>query len=142
MAYYQTYRPKENNNKYKNINQVYNGIRYDSKLEAKKAFDLTMLLRQKEILKWDRQVKIEINFKQKKNGEWVLTPEKAMDLKKKNIPFRHFRNYYMDFVVYHLDGSVEYVEIKGMETEVWKMKFFLTEMMFDAHETIYLTVEK
>ena len=128
-------------NKYGAIKQVYNGISYHSKLEARYAQELDLRVKAKDILKWERQVKIEINFK-KVNNNWVLTDESGMSLKAKNIEFRHFRNYFMDFVVYHNDGSIEYVEVKGLETEIWKMKFFLTELIFDNHPTIILSIVK
>jgi hypothetical protein len=129
-------------NKFGAKKQTYNGNRYDSEREAQKAQELDLLLRAKEIKGWKRQVKIEINFKKNKKGEWILTDEPAMKLKEKGIEFRHFRNYFMDFVIEHFDSSQEYLEIKGFETEVWKQKFFLTELMFENHPNIFLTVEK
>jgi len=128
-------------NKYKAKSSVYNGISYHSKLEANYAAELDLRVRAKDIKRWERQVKIEINFKYIKK-QWILTDEVGLDLKNKLIQFRHFRNYFMDFVVYHNDGSIEYIECKGMETEVWKMKWHLTEMIFKDHPTINLTIVK
>jgi len=35
----------------------------------------------------------------------------------------HFiANYYMDFQVWYADGHVEFIEVKGMEMDLWKMK--------------------
>ena len=34
----------------------------------------------------------------------------------------HICNYYMDFVVMYADGREEWVEVKGYETDIWKMK--------------------
>lgn len=128
-------------NKYKAKSTVYNNISYASKLEANYAMELDLRVKAKDIKSWDRQIKIEINFK-KVGSEWVLTGEEGLDLKSKSIEFRHFRNYYIDFVIYHNDDSVEYVETKGMETEVWRMKWFLTEMIFCDDPVITLTVVK
>jgi len=139
MAYYQNYRKS---NKYGNIKRTYNNITYDSILEATKAYELDMLLKAKEIKSWKRQKKIEINFVKNKRGKWELTETLGLELKNQGKEFRHFRNYFMDFVIEHHDGSLEYLEIKGMETEVWRMKFFLTELIFDNHPTIFLKVEK
>lgn len=138
MGYYQFYRKS----KYGNKSKIYNGISYDSILEATKAQELDLLLKAKKIKGWKRQVKIEINFVKNKKGKWELTGEPAMKLKKQGKEFRHFRNYFIDFVIENLDGSIEYNEQKGLEMEVWKMKFFLTEMLFENHPKIYLRVEK
>lgn len=138
MAYYQKYKQ----NKYSNVRQTYNNITYDSKREAAKAMELDLRLRAKDIKSWKRQIKIEINFVKEKNGRWYVTGTPALELKAKGKEFRHFRNYFMDFVITNNDGSIEYCEIKGMETEIWKMKFFLSEMIFDEHPEIYLKVEK
>lgn len=138
MVYYQTYKK----NKFGAKKQTYEGVRYDSGREAQKASELDLLLKAGEIKSWKRQVKIEINFKKNKKDEWILTGETALSLKEKGIEFRHFRNYFMDFVIEHFDGSIEYLEIKGYPTEVWKQKFFLTELIFHNHPKIFLTVEK
>lgn len=39
------------------------------------------------------------------------------------IAGKHWRNYYIDYRVEMPDGSFQYVEVKGYETEVWKMKW-------------------
>ena len=138
MAYYQSYRK----NKYGNIKRTYNNITYDSLLEASKAQELDLRLKAKDIKGWTRQVKIEINFVKNKNKKWELTDTPTSELVNQKVEYRHFRNYFMDFVIENNDGSREYLEMKGMETEIWKMKFFLTEMIFDEHPFIYLKVEK
>ena len=43
-------------------------------------------------------------------------------------------NYYMDFKVIHLDGSVELIEVKGYKTDVWKIKWKLTEVLINEIE--------
>lgn len=88
--------------KYKNVLQTYNGYSYHSKKEAQYAFELDCRVKAKDIKGWDRQVKIELD---------------AYD-----VPIC---NYYMDFVVYHNDGKIEYVEVKGFETDVWRLKWKL-----------------
>lgn len=86
--------------KYKNVHQTYNGYSYMSKLEAQQAFELDCRLKAKEITSWARQVKIELQ---------------AYD--------KHICNYYIDFVAVRKDGVKEYRECKGMETDVWKIKW-------------------
>lgn len=86
-------------NKYHATSCIYNGIIYQSKKEAAYAQELDLRIKAKDIKSWKRQVKIDIRI----NGE-------------------HWRNYYVDFEVTHNDNSIEWVEVKGFETEVWKMK--------------------
>lgn len=71
-----------------------------SKLEAQQAFELDCRLKAKEIKSWSRQVKIELSAYGK-----------------------HICNYYIDFVAIRKDGVKEYIEVKGMETDVWKLKW-------------------
>lgn len=106
-----TYRVKNqkltrSKSKYHNVSQVYNGIRYDSKKEAKYAEDLDWRVKAGDIKSWDRQKKISLDV----NG-------------------KHIANYYIDFVVYHNDGSREYVEVKGFAAEVWRLKWKLFEAL-------------
>lgn len=80
----------------------YNGLWYQSKLEANYAMQLDFRIRAGEVKKWKRQVKIEL----KVNGVKIC-------------------NYYIDFKVTMADGSTQYVEVKGLEMELWKMKWKL-----------------
>lgn len=95
-------------NKYGAKSQTYNGISYHSKFEAAYAAALDLAVKAGEIKKWDRQVKLDL----KVNGQ-------------------HITNYYIDFIVYHLDGSREFVEVKGMELDLWKLKWRILEATFD-----------
>ena len=94
-------------NKYGNIRQTYNGYSYDSKLEAQYAANLDWRIKAKEVEKWERQHKISLDV----NGI-------------------HIANYFIDFKVYLTDGSVEYHEVKGFESEVWRLKFKLTKALY------------
>lgn len=93
--------------KYKAVKQSYNGCSYDSKLEANYAAQLDLLIKAKEVDRWDRQYKISID-----------------------VNDVHICNYFIDFVVYFTDGRVEYHEVKGYETEVWKMKWKLSKAIY------------
>ena len=97
-----------NANKYNAVKQTYNGYSYHSKKEAEFAFYLDCRKKNKEIKDWDRQVKIEIRAFGK-----------------------HICNYYIDFLIIHNDKKKEYVEVKGFETNVWKLKWKLTQAMFE-----------
>jgi hypothetical protein len=77
---------------------------YDSKLEAKTAqeLDLRVKAENDNLESWERQVKISLDV----NGD-------------------HICNYYIDFVATRADGIKEYIECKGLELPVWKLKWNL-----------------
>ena len=111
-----------NGNKYHSKTTQVDGITYHSKLEAAYAQELTLRQRAKDIKSWERQVKLDL----KVNGQ-------------------HITNYYIDFIVHHNDGSREFVEVKGFEQEVWKMKWKILEATFEdfkEHPDDRLTVIK
>lgn len=143
MSYYQSYNP----NKFKNIRQEYNGVRYDSKKEANKAYELNMLKKAGEIKDWQPQWKIPLNVSWFSADIYktlpILTDQDGTELKKRNIVFQHLANYYVDFRIEHNDGSIEYLEIKSKitMTPVWKLKWALCEAIFKDHPTIFLRVE-
>ena len=90
----------------------------DSKFEAGKAQELELLKKAGKIKDFNEQVKIPLVV----NGLIIC-------------------NYYIDFLVEHLDGTLEYVETKGYATEVWKLKWKLFEALFSQDPNVKLTVE-
>lgn len=138
MVYYQTYKP----NKYRNIKTEYGGGKFDSKKEAGKAFELDMRIKAGEILSWKSHQKIPINVYYE-NDKPILTCQDGVELKEKGIPFDHVCNYYIDFIIYHKDGSIEYLEIKSpiTMTTTWKLKWRMCEAIYKDHPTIFLSVE-
>lgn len=80
----------------------------DSKFEAGKAQELELLKKAGEIKDFKEQVKLPLVV----NGF-------------------HITNYYIDFVVEHNDGEIEYIETKGYATDVWKLKWKLFEALYD-----------
>src|SRR5437899_3365962 len=86
----------------------YNGMWFQSKLEANYAQQLDWRIKVGEVKEWKRQHKIEI----KVNGIKIC-------------------NYYIDFVVTLKDGSQQFVEVKGMEQEIWRLKWKLCMAMKD-----------
>lgn len=101
----------ERGRKYKNIKKDYGGHLYDSRREAEFAHQLDLLKRctdiHRRVESWERQVKI--------------------DLKANGI---HICNYYVDFLVRYADGSEELIEVKGFETDVWKLKVKIMEATY------------
>lgn len=110
-------------NKYGAKSTVYEGQVYDSKLEAGYAQELDLRVRAKDIKSWRRQVKVELFC----NGERIC-------------------NYYVDFEITHNDGTIEFIECKGFETEVWRLKRKLLEANFKEQlkqrEIIYTVVKE
>lgn len=98
-------------NKYGAKKSTYNGYNYDSKFEAQVAQDLDIKFSCKEIRKVERQVRISLDAYGK-----------------------HIANYIIDFVVTHNDGHIEYIEAKGYETDVWKMKWKMFEAKMELED--------
>lgn len=98
-------------NKYGAIRQTYKGNSYHSKMEAEYAGELDYRIKAKELKRWERQKKIELYA----YGVLIC-------------------NYYIDFVLYHSDGTKEYVEVKGFETNEWRIKWKLFKAMMKEKE--------
>ena len=95
-------------NKYGNKKQTYNGYNYDSVKEANYAIDLDWRIKAKEVKSWSRQHKFELYI----NEIFIC-------------------KYYIDFRVELTDGTIEYVEVKGFSTDLWKLKWKITEAIFE-----------
>ena len=105
--------------KFGNVKQVYNGRQYDSKLEAMVAGKLDMLKKavneRNRVRSWEPQYKISIDI----NGV-------------------HICNYFIDFKVDFVDGRKEFWEAKGMETDVWKIKWKLTKAIYPDYVLVLI----
>ena len=100
--------------KYYNVKK-FNGR--DSKFENGKAQELELRKKAKDIKDFQEQVKIPLVV----NGY-------------------HICNYFIDFVIEHNDGTLEYCETKGYATDVWKLKWKIFEALYDKPGNI-LTIE-
>lgn len=98
--------PGRYRNKYGAKSIMYNGIAYHSKFEAGYAAELDLRLKCGEFKDWHRQIKVSFE-----------------------VEGTHITNYYVDFSIDHHDGTTEFVEVKGFETDVWKLKWRLFEAM-------------
>lgn len=112
-----TWRERFTGSKYRNKSHVYNGLSFHSKKEAAYAAELDLRVKGKDIAEWERQRKISLD-----------------------VNNRHICNYYIDFVIKHLDGREEYVEVKGFETPEWKIKWKLFEALYSDDKNKILTV--
>lgn len=93
--------------KYNSRRTEYHGTSYMSKKEAEKAWELDQLVKAGKIKGYKKQVKLSLDV----NGV-------------------HIANYFMDFVVEENDGSQTCLEIKGYETDLWRMKWRLAQAIY------------
>lgn len=107
-------------NKYHAKLTYYNGTLYHSQREANYAAELDMRVKGHDIKKWIRQIPIHLSVYGKEVTIYVI-----------------------DFKIEHNDGSLEYVEVKGFETDAWKIKWKLFEAIYaHDHPEVKLTIVK
>lgn len=98
-------------NKYKAEKQTFDGRSYHSKKEADYAVQLA----------W-----------RKKAGEIKeIIPQYKLDIR---VNGKHIANYFIDFKIILEDNSVELIEVKGFSTDLWALKWKLTEALLDEIE--------
>lgn len=114
---YQQYTKKSyrTKSKYNNKTKQYNGRTFDSIREANHAEELDWRIKAGEVKEWIPQYKISLDI----NG-------------------RHIANYYIDFKVIMSDESIQYHEVKGFETDVWRLKWKLTEALYPDYELVLI----
>lgn len=100
-------------NKYNNQKTIVDGIEFDSKKEADYYIHLKLLKKAGEIK--------DIGLQQR----FVLQP----GFKKNGVKYQPI-TYIADFVITNNDGTTEVVDIKGVETQVFKIKKKLFEYMY------------
>lgn len=91
------------------------GTYYMSKFEAGYGNELDLRLKAKDIADYETQVSFPLIV----NGYKVAT-------------------YIADFVVYHNNGAKEIVETKGYATDIFKLKWKLTEALYGEEYTLTL----
>lgn len=102
------------------------GIIFDSILEAQEASNLNEKLAEKEILDWR---------KQKKLSFYIVIENKIPVLKcnptDNERRYGYFlENYYIDFEVDMPDGTIELIEVKGMQSQDWKRKWSMVQAVY------------
>lgn len=110
---------QERGSKYGAKSTVYDGIAYHSKKEAGYAAELDLRKKGGDIKDWKRQVRISLDV----NGH-------------------HICNYYVDFEIEHNNGDRELVEVKGFQTEIFRLKRKLFEATYlkDNPEVAYTMI--
>jgi len=97
-------------NKYRNKKTMYNGVLYDSMKESCYARELDLRVKAKDIKAWVGDKK-KLKFQIVVNGSRICT-------------------YTPDFMIVSNDNSIEYVDIKGIETTVFKIKWKLIHALY------------
>ena len=90
---------------------------YDSKFEAGYAQELELRIKAKDIKGFEAHKKVPLTV----NGFTVC-------------------DYYIDFIVEHNDGTLEYVETKGFATPIWKLKWKLFCALYEEKEGIKISL--
>ena len=93
-------------NKFNNTRTEYNGIKYDSKKEAAKAAELDLLKQGGEVLEW------------LPHPRYILQPR----YRDKNGVVVRAIYYIPDFWVKYSDGKEVVIDIKGFQTQEFKLK--------------------
>lgn len=101
------WRERWSKNKYGAKSTLHNGIQYHSKKESQYAAELDLMKKAGEIKDWDRQIPISLEV----NGYRIC-------------------RYYVDFRVFHKDDTIELIEVKGFETDVFRLKRKLLEATY------------
>lgn len=104
--------------KYKNKKVVVDGVKFDSKHEAEYYLYLKRLKEEGRIKDFGLQHKFELQPSFKKYGK----THRAI-------------TYTVDFAIYHNNGDVEYVDVKGMETQQGIMRKKMFDYLFDEKLT-------
>lgn len=105
--------------KYKNSKTVVNGITFDSKKEANYYTKLLALMAAGVVTRIKRQPVYLIQEGYRKNGKAVRKIE-----------------YVADFEVEYASGRTEIVDVKGMKTDVYRLKKKLFEYKYPNYEIV------
>ncbi|MEK3645853.1 DUF1064 domain-containing protein [Aeribacillus sp. FSL M8-0235] len=111
--------------KYRSKKVEVNGHVFDSKIEAKYYEQLKWLQNNKQILFFRLQPRYLLQEAFEKDGKSYRKIE-----------------YIADFEVHHLDGSIEVVDVKGIETEAFKIKRKLFEKKYPHKLSLITYVKK
>lgn len=121
---FKKYFGKPKRNKFNAVKTEVDGIRFDSKKEAAYYWQCKMLKQAGKIKSFDMKPKIELQEAfQAPSGEKV-----------KSIV------YIPDFILIHLDGTLEIVDVKGMQTPGFKIKWKLLKYKFRASKNYKYTI--
>ena len=124
--------------KYHNKPCEYNGIMYDSTLEARVAADLDLEVRAGLIDRWERQVRISFYLCLRCAHLSVIPKCADHPIEKPTI----LATYVCDFKAYWKDGTIEFREAKGKSLDIFKFKWRMLEAIYGNDDTYRLTIVK
>lgn len=102
-------------NKYGNKWVEYNGRKYQSMMEASYAVDLDLQLKAGLIKSWEPQIPIPLyGAKPTEDGYQAIK----------------FTTWVLDFKVTDNKGRIQWVDVKGQETDVFKLKYKLAKINY------------
>lgn len=101
--------------KYGNKFEKTGGRIYDSKMEARYSEQLQL-----------RKLAGEIS---------EIHPQHCLRL---DVNGEHICKYYIDFMVVLNDGTIEYHEVKGFETDVWRIKWKLAKSIYGKEKFVLI----
>lgn len=104
---YITEKSRKSYSKYGNKKTRYNGRVYDSKKEANRAMEIDLMIRSGDV----KSVEVQPSFPIVVNGKKICT-------------------YKADFKITYSDGDVVIEDVKGMRTDVYKIKKRLVEALY------------
>ncbi len=110
-------------NKYGNRKTIIDDIKFDSKKEGLYYLYLKSRLLKNEFEKMELQPKIELQPKFKYQNKTI----RAI-------------SYVADFLIYHNDGTLEYIDVKGMQTALFKLKWKMVKNKFKDDNKVTLTI--
>jgi DNA-binding sugar fermentation-stimulating protein len=110
---------EQKKNKYNAIKTEVNGEVFDSMFEADYGQQAEWRVKAGDIKGYRRQVRIPL----------VVAGVKVCD-------------YIIDYVLEHLDGSEEYVEVKGVPTSAWRIKWKLFKALYPDFKTTVIMKPK
>lgn len=111
-----------NYNKYGAKKTIVDGISFDSKKEAKRYQELTLMEKAGEIFDLQRQVKFTLIPSQRDSNKVVINEKTGKYKIVEGKVIERECAYIADFVYYNKDGEKIVEDAKGMKTEVYKIK--------------------
>jgi len=95
-------------NKFNAKSCIYNGRTYHSRAEANYAAELDLKKKAGDIADWKPQIRVPLIVYGKKIATYIL-----------------------DFEITHHDGSKELIEVKGFQTNLWRIKWKLFQAIYE-----------
>lgn len=129
---------------HKTKNNSYNGKVYDSCKEAGEARELDKKIDNGEIVSYQKQVRIDFYIKYRQTDDFKpLPPIIIANPEPNERRYSHyFTSYILDYAVTHNDGTIEFVEVKGLKGDEFKKKWLLLDAVYGNNPNYLLKIIK